>query len=485
MRQPVERRWDLREFIELLEQAGELRRVKAEVDWNLEAGAMSRLACERRGPAPLFENITGYPGQSLASVLLGPGEPLHARTSIALGVDRNTPPLELVEIVRRALRSPQTPVTVRKEQAPCKEVILKGADADLNRFPVPWVKSLDGGRYIGTWDIVGIRDPETGWVNWATYRCMLKDAGHFTVLLLSEDQHGGRIFKKYQAEGRPMPIALVIGAEPSCHMAATSSIPVGVSEAEVAGALMGQGVPIVKCETSDLMVPATAEIVIEAEVLPAERVDEGPFGEFTGHVTHRGTAPVARVTCITHRRNPIFTMANMSKPYDDYAVPAYMLRAACAKNWLEDHGVNVKAVFYHVPEIAVVALKPAPGLIQRVTSILMAGSRLIQNGIVFVEEDVDPSNIEDIFWSICSRMHPDRYAVIRNVPALPLIPWLEPKEREMRQAPLWIMNSTFPLDWTEHYRDEHTRVCDFADGWTGEIKQRVLQRWKDYGYEDI
>ncbi|MGH7906144.1 MAG: UbiD family decarboxylase [Candidatus Binataceae bacterium] len=485
MAQPIERRWDLREFIQELEAQGELRRIKAEVDWNYEAGAMSRLVCERRGPAPLFENIKGYPGHNLAAVLLGPGKPLHARTAIALGIDKNTPPLELIEIIRERFRSPIAPVMMRPEQAPCKEVILKGADANLLKFPIPWIKAIDGNRYIGTSDIVITKDPESEWVNWATYRCMLKDEKHFVMLLMPRMQHGGGMFGKYEAQGAPMPIALVIGAEPSCHLAATSSLPHGVSEADMAGGLMGQGVPLVKCETSGLLVPATAEIIIEGEVIPNERSDEGPFGEFTGHATHRGKAPVIRVNCITHRRNPIFTMANMGKPYDDYATPAYLMRSACAKNWLEDHGISVKSIFYYVPEIAVVAVKPAPGRAKKIISTLAAGSRLVQNGIIFVEEDVDVTNVEDVFWSICSRMHPDRYETIRDVVSMPLLPWMEQHERDRWQAPMWVMDSTFPFWWSGEYRADHTKVADFTSAWPDETKTRVLRRWKEYGYEDV
>jgi len=482
----VERRWDLREFIDQLEAEGELRRVKAEVDWHHEAGAMSRLACERRGPAPLFENIKGYPGHKLASVLLGPGRPLHARSAIALGVDKAASPLELIEIVRERLRKPIKPVTVTRAQAPCKEMILKGAEANLMKFPAPWIKGIDGGRYVGTWDIVVTRDPDSEWTNWATYRCMLKDEHHFAMLLFPEGQHGGAILRKYEAANRPMPIALVIGAEPLCHMAAIATVNYGVSEAELAGGLMGQGVPLVKCETSDLMVPATAEIVIEAEVLPNQRTDEGPFGEFTGHSAHRGRSPIARVTAITHRRDPIFTMANMGKPYDDYATPGYIVISACAKNWLEDHGIAVKSVYYYVPDIAVIAVKPAPGLIKKITSVLMSGSRLIYgSGIVFVEEDVDVTNVEDLWWSICSRMHPDRYQVIRDVSLVPLLPWWGPQERALRQSPMWVMDSTFPFEWTSEYREEHTRISDFIHAWTEETKAQVLRRWKEYGYEDI
>jgi phenylphosphate carboxylase alpha subunit len=478
---------DLREYLEVLERAGELRRVTAQVDWRYEAGAMSRLANERRGPAPVFENVKDYPGQKIAAVLLGPSKPaLHARTSLALGLDKLTPPLELIEAIRQRLKSPIAPITVRREQALCKEVVVSAADADLNKFAFPWIKeTLDGGRYLGTWDTVVIKDPDSGWVNWGMYRCMVKDAKNFTILLEPGGQHGGAILKKYEAMGKPMPIALVIGSDPICALAGVTPMDYGITEAEIAGALRGEAVPLVKCETSDIEVPATAEIVIEAEVLPGQRVDEGPFGEYTGHSACREKTPVARVTCITHRKNPINTLANMGKPWDDCAPCANPLTAAVAKNRLETHGINVKALYPYVPREMVVAIKPAPGLKQRILSVMDAGERLLSWGIVFVDEDVDVTNAVDVLWAIFSRMNPETYEVIRGRGANSLCAWLTPEERERREAGAWVIDATFPYHWSKQYREDHTRVSDFEHGWSGETKAKILARWKDYGYGDI
>ncbi|MGH7906331.1 MAG: UbiD family decarboxylase, partial [Candidatus Binataceae bacterium] len=467
---------DLREYISRLEAVDELRRVRTEIDWRYEAGAMSRLVCERRGPAPLFENIKGYPEQSLAGVLLGPSKPyLLARAAIAMGLDKSTPQLELIEIARERFRSPHPPLTVSRDSAQCKEVVMDREEADLLRFPVPWIKEIDGGRYVGTWDIIVTKDPDTGWVNWGIYRCMAKDEQHFAILLLPADQHGGGILKKYEARNQPMPIALVIGADPLSHLASRAPLPHGSSEADIAGGLRGEGVPVVKCETSDLEVPANAELVIEAEVIAGQRVHEGPFGEYTGHAAHQGMAPLARVTCITHRLKPVFTFANMGKPWDDSAVTGAVVESAAAKNWLEDHGVRVKSIYYYVPNIVVVSVKPAPGLTKRIVGILTGGHRLLESGIVVVDEDVDVTDPADVWWAICSRMHPRRYEVIDNMPNfLPLWAWLTPEERAKREAPCWIMDTTFPHEWPRDYLEAHTRVSDFRSAWSEESQRMIL-----------
>jgi phenylphosphate carboxylase alpha subunit len=478
---------DLREYLQVLERAGELRRVKAEVDWKWEAGAMSRLVNERRGPAPLFENIKGYPGQQMAAVLLGPSKPaLFARLALALGLDKATPTLDLIEIVRQRLKMLRKPTVVRKEQAPCKEVTIAAKDVDLDKFAFPWIKeTLDCGRYLGTWDIVALRDPDTGWLNWATYRCMQKDKNHFGILLMPSDQHGGAILKKYEAMNKPMPIAIVIGADPVCHLTAVTSVEHGVSEAEVAGGLRGEPVQVVKCETNDLEVPATAEMIIEGEVIPNERIDEGPFGEYTGHSAHRERTPVVRVTCITHRKNPIHTMANMGKPYDDSAGCMSVMIPAQARNRLEAHGVPVKAVYMFPPDGMVVSLKPAPGLQKRVIATLISGARLLMRGVVFVDEDVDVTDAEDVWWAICSRMNPESFEMIKGLAANTLYPWLTPEMREKHELPAFVMDATFPYHWSKEYRDDHTKVSDFKHGWSEATKKKILERWKEYGFGDV
>lgn len=477
---------DVRQYIDILEKAGELRRVQTEVDWKFEVGAMSRLVCERSGPAPFFENIKGYPGHKIAAVLMGPSKPLHGRTAIALGLDKNTPTLDLIELIRQRVKRLQKPIGVQKSKAPCKEVILHGKDANLLKFPIPWIKEIDGGRYVGTWCLIITKDPDTGWVNWSTYRCMLIDEHTFSILLAPQRQHGGGMFKKYEERGEPMPLTLVIGADPHSHIAAMSPIEYGICEAEVAGALRGEGVPVVQCETNDLEVPACAEIVIEAEVIPGERIEEGPFGEYTGHSAHRGEVPLVRVNCITHRHNPIYTMANMGKPHDDYASCAMVMTAAVAKNHLEALGINeVKSVYYYTPGSAVVSIMPGPGVKRRIISALQAGPRMLAIGIVFVDVDVDVTNVEDVWWAITSRMNGENYEVIKKVAANMLFPWLTPEQREIKEASIWVMDATFPHNWSAQYRQKHTGISDFKNAWSDNTQQKILARWKEYGYGDI
>lgn len=485
---------DLRGYIDALEAMGEVQRVRAEVDWNQEIGAITRRVCETRSAAPLFESIKGYPGHRMAGALMGPGRTnLHARVAVGLGLDPAASPLELIEILRERFRGRRAPETVGNADAPCKEVIQRGKDVNLLELPVPLITdpAITGGRYIASWAITITKDPDSGWVNWGMYRMMLVDERRIAAVLVPDGQHGGRIHAKYRAMGKPMPMAIVIGPDPCSSIAAMAPLAHGVSEVDAAGALLGGPVPLVKCETNDLLVPATAEIVVEVEVHPTEKILEGPFGEYTGHIFGVGRPemkPVATATCLSHRKDPIFTVASMGKPWDDWHVPGSLVQSAILKDWLEAHGVSVGSVYHHAPLTSIViGVTPRPGLLRKITNIVMAGDRFMSipaTGIIFVEEDVDVTSLEDVWWSIQTRMHPRQFEVIDRTMYNPCMPYGTPEERERKETTRWVMNATFPTDWSAAYKAENTRVVGFNQAWSKEVQDRVLSRWSEYGFPE-
>ncbi|HUC16126.1 MAG TPA: UbiD family decarboxylase [Acetobacteraceae bacterium] len=474
---------DIRTFVEVLEQEDELRRVSAPVDWRYEAGALGRWAMERGAPAPLFENVIGYEGQKILAGALGPSHPhLHARIALALGLPKDTPPLSLIEIVRERIRHPIAAEHVARAVAACKEIVVTQADVDLEAYAIPWIKEIDGGRYVGTQNIVVTRDRASDWVNWGTYRSQLQGKRELTILLFPAAQHGGEMLQEYK---KTMPVALVIGADPISNLVAGGALPYGVSESDVAGGLRGEALQLVKCETNDLYVPANAEMVIEAEIDTNSLVSDGPFGEYTGHVTEPYRAPLARVTAVTHRRNPIHTMANMGRPHDEATTIVYLMMSACARNRLEDNGIHVKSVYHHGPGNPAVAYTPKPGLRRQIISTLCSGHRLIGSGIIFVEEDVDVTDPADIWWAINTRMNADTLSAVQDLGANPLYPWLTPVQRDRHEAPIWVLDATFPFDWDADYRKAQTGVSDFSNGFSSGTKERILSRLAEYGYEDF
>lgn len=309
---------DLRAYIERLEKEGDLKKIGAEVDWNLELGAIMRRANDLREPALLFENIKGYPAdyRVLANMVGASAPNPYGRLCRALELPVDTHPLAIIDELLRRFQSPVKPVLV--DRAPCKEHILKGEEIDLFTLPVPYFRAYDGGRFIGTWHTDITRNPDLNWVNWGMYRHMLLDK-RTIAWLANPGQHGPAMYYQYyEARGEAMPMAIVIGTDPACSLASMSLVSPRIDEADIAGGLRGQAVELVKCETSDLQVPATAEIVLEGEVMPGERRQEGPFGEYPGYfASDAAPRPVVRINCVTHRTRPILTVSSPGKPFDD------------------------------------------------------------------------------------------------------------------------------------------------------------------------
>jgi UbiD family decarboxylase len=214
---------DLREYIDALESEGELVRISKEVDWDLELSAVIRRSYDLGAPAPLFENIKGYPrGYRILGAPVGlsskPGRTL-ARLAISLGFPADATFTEIVEGCTAKRRERLKPVIV--DSGPCKENIFLGNQVNLLKLPIPFFHQGDGGRYIGTWHIVVTKDPDTGWVNWGMYRLMVIDERTMGCLLRPDQHIGAHYYQKYELRGKPMEFAVAIGTEP------VSSIKIG------------------------------------------------------------------------------------------------------------------------------------------------------------------------------------------------------------------------------------------------------------------
>jgi 4-hydroxy-3-polyprenylbenzoate decarboxylase len=475
---------DLRAFLDKLDEAGELSRVSGEVDWNLELGAVSRRAHDLRCPAILFESLKGYgpgSGRVLANIF-GRSKTSHRRFALALGVSENAPVMELIAAFAQ-LSMRRIPPQLGKDGA-CKENIVMGPDVDLLRFPVPLIHGGDGGRYIGTWHINVTKDPDSGLVNWGMYRHVVHDSNHLGWWV-APAQHAATLFyQKYEPRGQRMPMAIVIGTEPISAIVAGSPVPAGVSEPDVVGGMRGEPVQLVRCETIDLEVPSSAEIVIEGEVVPGARIDEGPFGEFTGYMANdRAPRPVVEVKCITYRNNPILTMTNIGKPWDEESVMCSIAWSALLTQALRDQGHRFKDIYVAPPmQAAIVSVAPPyPGYLQTLASAIWSSKLGIYRPyIFFVGEDVDVTDMEDVFWCLTTRLHPaNGIHVLKDTPALALWPWLSPEERRVRRASRVYFDATFPPEWG----DATPKIINFERGWPQDVRQRVLDRWLDYNIQ--
>jgi 4-hydroxy-3-polyprenylbenzoate decarboxylase len=474
---------DLREFIARLEMEGELKRVKAEVDWNLEIGAIARRAMELKKPALLFEKVKNFSSDyQVLSSPVGPTTPqVHGRLAMAMDLPKDISTASLVE--EFALRSRKRIKPKLVSTAPCKENISD--KIDLTKFPAPIIHGVDAGKYIGTWHIDVVKDPDTGWVNWGVYRHMVYDEktiGWFCY----EIQHGPTIFyNKYEARGKPMPIAIAIGTEPVSTIISASGVPAQVDEADVAGGIRGEPVELVKCETVDLEVPASAEIVLEGMVYPGERREEGGFGEFTGYdAGGRLQRPVIHLTCVTHRDNPILTMTNVGKPWDDATIIYSISHSALIINDLRERGVPFKSLYLPPPCLAVIVSASSifPGYAHTLASAVWSSKPAMNRPyIIVVDEDVDVTNWEEVFWCLTTRMHPQRgIHTITGAPVITLAPFLNRQEREETIAARTLFDATFPGYWS---KEERPTVIDFEHAWPADVREKVLSRWPEYGID--
>ena len=390
---------DLREFIALLEEKKDLLRVKKPVDTRFEISAYIRKTSDRRGPAVLLENVKGFGIPVIGGVFA-----TRERAFLAL----ECTPRNYVDKFLRSLERLVPPRLVT--DGPCKEMIQKGEEVDLARLPIPIFSEKDPGPFI-TLGLVISKDPETRKNNTSIYRLQVKGRNRLGIMA----QQLLRQLSTAQAKGQGLPVAIAIGTDPVLALATQWQAPYGTDELELAGALRGKPVEVVKAETVDLEVPATAEIVIEGTILPNLREEEGPFGEVSGYYTPPYPKPVIEISAITHRRNPIYQAALTGMPTTENHVLKQIPLEATYYWELKRQHPGVTAV--HFPSagavgfIVVIAMKQAAECEARNVIATMLGTRR-NKIIIVVDDDVDIYDMEKVLWAVATRSQPDEDVVI-------------------------------------------------------------------------
>lgn len=489
---------DLRETIQQLENAGELHRVRAEVNWDRELGALTRKVLEKKGPALLFESIKDYRSgrctKLVTSILSG-----DARLRQVLGFPSDATNRELVRHVMKKNRESIPPVRVAT--GPVKDNILKGDEIDLFEFPVPRWHHLEGGRYINTFASIVTRDPDTGIMNVGVYRGMISTKRSIPMLLVMGGQHWGRHFAKYAERGESMPVACVIGWDPMMDFIAGSPIAPGICEYDVMGAYRDEPAKLVKCETSDLEVPASAEIVIEGTISadPSTFEMEGPFGEATGHISDIPTRrPTLQVSCITHRNDPIFRgtlEGTLPGSMSENGFMASIQRAASAWNILEDAGIpgilDVVCTPITVGVNVVVQIKKAyQGQPKQIAAALWgnSASQYKYKNVMVVEEEIDPTSYEQLDWAYAFRVNAGEggITVFPGIFGSVLDPSTPLCDRDINQLGCAQWNRVLidaTRNWTFERRKEwgNERFPPSVKP-APEDEARVLQRWSEFGF---
>ncbi len=467
--------FDLRSFLKQAKAAGELLEIQG-AHWDKEIGALTEIyAGAPNPPALLFDAIPDYPKgyRVLSNILMSP-----IREAIALGMPPEVTGIGLVQAVKDRLGSlkPIPPGEVGK--AAWLENSASGADVNLLQFPVPQWHEDDGGRYIGTFDSVICRDPDSGYVNVGTYRIQLHDDKHVGLFIVP-GKHGDIIAQKYWAKGEDCPVAIVCGLPPSMILASAVGIPWKVSEYDFLGGLLSMPVPVHKGPVTGLPIPAFAEIVIEGHVPPPDREarEEGPFGEWPGYYAsdaHR--APVVRVDALYHRTDPILTGDPPLKTYLNSQIYMY-IRSANIWSALERAGLpDIQGVWFpHQGRfVVVVAIKQRyPGHAKQLGYGVLAtrdGGRDVRMVIV-VDDDIDITNLNEVLWAVSSRWDPKTASEIVDVAASSLNPRISPEQRERKQwvSSCIVIDACRPYNWMKQF-PKVTAVSP-------EYKKEVLKKW--------
>ncbi|NQU14747.1 MAG: phenylphosphate carboxylase subunit beta [Desulfobacteraceae bacterium] len=440
---------DMRDFISKAEENGVLHRIKAEVDWDLELSHIAKLNEEKQGPALLFENVKDYDSPVITSVCTTP-----ERLALIMGESKDATLVDLMRVWVEKNENKIPPKWV--DSGPCKENIMMGDEVDLFKFPAPKFYPLDGGRFFGTAHFVVTKDPDTGWVNLGTYRLQLLDKNHLGTQFI-KGKHSDIMLKKYQALGKPMPVCAVVGCDPLLFLMGAARFSAFASEYDFAGSIRGEAIDVIKAETNDLPVPATAEIVVEGEVDADAFMDEGPFGEYTSYYSGVGSDPrnFIDVKCVTYRNNPIFWGTTVGKAVTDTHMTMALTYGATLWQQLTAMKIpGIKAV-YCPPEgagrfLAIISVKQMyPGHANQVLTAAIStemGAYGLKTVIV-VDEDIDPWDIPRVMYALSFRFNPKRAQYIDRGRSTPLDPSLPISARDITGRLL--LDATIPYDWEE------------------------------------
>lgn len=467
---------DLQEYLVRLEAAGKLHTITKPVDPTWEVAAITREVFDRYSWAERRALRFEHVGESRYPLVVGAigGSPSIYALALSTTVER------IPLLWDKAQREPVSPQLV--SSGICKEVVASGSDLDVRILPHPtWTPGEDPGPYI-TAPVLVTKDPDDGSRNVGTYRLQVKDARRLG-LYIGSAQHAAKHVRKYEARKEDMPVAVAIGADPSIVLASVTKFSYGTDEYGVAGGLRGEAVPLVKCETVDLEVPANAEIVLEGIVRHGVREDEGPFGEFTGYMGPGGLSLVVELTCMTHRRSPVYHAFLSQMPPSESSCIRSLGRSAGLRHHLHDVlGLPVTDVHFTESggssSIVVIAMrKEYPQQVKEVAC--GAWSLMNKEGkfLIVVDDDIDVRNPFQVEWAMSFRVQPARdFWVIDGVVPSGLDPSTAPADVPQHD-PIRKNGSKVLIDATrKHAYPPAARVPRrYIDA--------VKEHWSDYGFE--
>lgn len=470
---------DLRDWLAFVEQLGELRHVRG-AHWNLELGGITEVNNRQRGPCLLFDDIADYPpGYRVVTGTTGSAARLAA--TLRFPTDLSTP--ELVQALRgkpqewsaRAKDFPPEYV----DSGPVLENVKTGKQVNLLEFPAPRWHEADGGRYIGTGDVIVTKDLDSDWINVGTYRMMVHSE-RTCGLLMALGHHGREQLDRYFRAGKPFPVIASIGHDPLLFLFGGLEVPHGMSEYNYVGAVLGQRVRVIRGELTGLPMPASSELVLEGWCRPGNLREEGPFGEFHGYYSNADApAPVLEVERVYHRNNPIIFGAPPGRPPHDYSYSKTVMRSALLHDalekagipgvvscWADDVGgsrmlliVSIRQQYQgHAQQAGLVASQCHVGV-------------WLGRYVIVVDQDIDPSNLSDVMWAVVTRCDPGRDIQILQRA------WgtkVDPLNVTFDQKAPYNTRAIIDACRTYEYRDAFPPVAEAS----AEFQQKIKEKWQ-------
>jgi 4-hydroxy-3-polyprenylbenzoate decarboxylase len=475
---------DIHQFIEEVEKAGELKRVKTEVSTDLEIAEILRRMMYSRGPAVLFENVKGYD----MSVL---GNAFGSLKRLEIGLetsDFSEIGQRIVDLTKMEIPSgffnklKKLPELSKMSDAfpkleksgPVTEVVSD--NPTFNKIPILKTWPKDAGKFI-TFGLVATKHPETGVRNLGVYRMQILDSNH-ALIHWQKHKRGAHHHDISKEKGEKISVAVIIGGEPATVFSAVAPVPEGLDKYLFAGITRKKGIKTVKCRTIDLEVPANAEIVLEGYVDPSDVRDEGPFGDHTGYYTPSEPFPTFTLTGIMQRKDPIYLTTVVGKP---------VLEDAYIGKVIERSFLPLIQMFQ--PEVVDFSMPPSgwfqglaifsikkryPGQARKVMMGLWGLGQLSLTKIfVIVDDDVNVHDMDEVLWAITTRADPARDTVIiNNTPTDTLDP----------ASPLVNLGSKLGIDATQKTKEEgFTREIQEQVKVNESTKNLVDSKWSTYG----
>src|SRR5438132_11821726 len=487
---------DLRDFLSQLERAGELKRVRAEVDPKLEMTEVCSRVLKAGGPALLFEKPKGHVIPVLGN-LFGTTR----RVALAMGAEPGAEPRETLRDIGKLLaflREPEPPKGFRdvlerwipigrqvmhmapKEisGAPCQQVVWEGRDVDLARLPIQTCWPDDAGPLI-TWGLTVTRGPRKARQNLGIYRQQVIAPDKLIMRWLPH--RGGAIDFREHSEaqpGEPFPVAVALGADPATILGAVTPVPDTLSEYQFAGLLRGARTELAKCLGSELQVPASAEIVLEGTIRPGDSADEGPHGDHTGYYNEVERFPVLTVERVTTRRSAIYHSTYTGKPPDEPAILGMALNELFVPLLAKQFPEIVD--FYLPPEgcsyrLALVSMrKQYAGHAKRVMFGIWSYLRqfMYTKFIIVCDEDIDVRNWKEVVWALATRVDPARDTLIAERTPIDYLDFASPVSG---------LGAKIGIDATNKWPGETERRWGRPIVMDAAVKRRVDSLWRELG----